>query len=141
PEVYAPMRRLSAAYHDRQAAEAAAPSLASLSDAAEVASVRPPVPTRAPSIAFRNVTIAYEAGAPVLTGFDLEIAPGATVALLGASGSGKSSLLHLFLGLSPLSGGEVEIQDVRLSDHPDLTAWIAWAGQAPVVVPGTLGEN
>lgn len=141
PEVYAPMRRLSAAYHDRQAAEAAAPSLAGLSDAAEVASVRPPVPTSAPAIAFRDVTIAYEAGAPVLTGFDLEIAPGATVALLGASGSGKSSLLHLFLGLSPLSGGQVEVHDVRLSDHPDLTAWIAWAGQAPVVVPGTLAEN
>ena len=63
------------------------------------------------------------------------------MALLGASGSGKSSLLHLFLGLSPLSGGEVEVGEVRLSDHPDLTAWIAWAGQAPVVVPGTLAEN
>jgi ATP-binding cassette subfamily C protein CydD len=141
PEVYVPMRRLSAAYHDRQAAEAAVPSLRRLADAAETASVRPPAPTTAPAIAFHDVEISYEAGAPVLTGFDLAVAPGATVALLGASGSGKSSLLHLFLGLSPLTSGEVEVGDARLSDHPDLTAWIAWAGQAPVVVPGTLAEN
>ncbi len=141
PEVYAPMRRLAAAYHDRQAAEAAVPSLARLSDAAEASPIRPPVPAQAPAIAFRDVVVAYEAGAPVLTGFDLQIAPGSTVALLGPSGSGKSSLLHLFLGLSPLSGGEVEVGDVRLSNHPDLTAWIAWAGQAPVVIPGTLAEN
>lgn len=141
PEVYAPMRRLSAAYHDRQAAEAAVPSLKTLTNDAEATPVRPPVPATAPAIAFRDVAIAYEAGAPVLTGFNLAIAPGATVALLGASGSGKSSLLHLFLGLSPLSGGEVEVDDARLSNHPDLTAWIAWAGQAPVVIPGTLADN
>lgn len=141
PEVYAPMRRLAAAYHDRQAAESAAPSLCKLIAGAEIAPSRPSVPDTAPAIAFRDVEIAYTAGAPILRGFNLAVVPGATVALLGASGSGKSSLLHLFLGLSPLTRGEVEISDVRLSDHPDLTAWVAWAGQAPVVVPGTLAEN
>ena len=141
PEVYAPMRRLAAAYHDRQAAEAAVPSLRALTEDAAPLAARPSVPASAPGVAFRDVAIAYEAGAPVLTGFNLQIAPGATVALLGASGSGKSSLLHLFLGLSPLTGGEIEVGDVRLSDHPDLTAWVAFAGQAPVVVPGSLAEN
>jgi ATP-binding cassette subfamily C protein CydD len=141
PEVYAPMRRLAAAYHDRQAAESAVPSLHKLIDDVQAAPLRPAVPTTAPAIVFRDTAIAYETGAPVLSGFNLAVAPGASVALLGASGSGKSSLLHLFLGLSPLSDGEVEVNDVRLSDHPDLTAWIAWAGQAPVVVRGTLAEN
>ena len=141
PEVYAPMRRLSAAYHDRQAAEAAVPTLRKLIHGAATASLRPPVPASAPAITFRDVAIAYDSGAPVLTGFNLTIAPGATVVLLGASGSGKSSLLHLFLGLSPLTGGEVEVDDVRLSDDPELAGWIAWAGQAPLVVPGTLADN
>ena len=141
PEVYAPMRRLAAAYHDRQAAEAAVPSLRALTEDAAPVATRPSVPASAPAVAFRDVAIAYEVGAPALTGFNLNVAPGATVALLGASGSGKSSLLHLFLGLSPLTEGEIEVGDVRLSDHPDLTAWVAFAGQAPVVVPGSLAEN
>ncbi len=142
PEVYAPMRRLAAAYHDRQAAESAAPSLRRLIDSDEQAvPVRPAVPSTAPAVAFRDVAIVYEAGPPVLTGFNLTVPGGATVALLGPSGSGKSSLLHLFLGLSPLTDGEVEVGEARLSRHPDLTAWVAWAGQTPVVVPGTLAEN
>jgi len=140
PEVYQPMRRLAAAYHDRQAAESAVPSLGRLDPATEAARSRPPLPASAPAVRFRDVAIAYD-GAPVLSGFNLEAAPGAVVALTGLSGAGKSSLLNLFLGLAPLSGGEVEIGDVRLSNDPDLADWIAWAGQAPVVIRGTLAEN
>lgn len=139
PEVYQPMRRLAAAYHDRQAAESAVPSLSRLDQAEAAPRLRPAAPTAAPAIRFCDVAVAY--GAPVLSGFDLTVAPGSIVALTGLSGAGKTSLLNLFLGLSPLSGGEVEVGDARLSDHPDLTAWIAWAGQAPVVIRGTLAEN
>ena len=139
PEVYQPLRRLAAAYHDRQAAEAAAPSLAT-PDA--VATASPAIGDTAPAIRFRDVTIAYDPqAAPVLTGFNLDIAPGQIVALLGASGAGKSSLLHLLLGMAPLSGGEVEIGGTRLSDCGGFAGRIAWASQAPVVVPGTLSWN
>lgn len=140
PEVYQPMRRLAAAYHDRQAAESAVPSLSRLDRAEAAPRGRPALPPSAPAVRFRDVAIAYD-GAPVLSGFDLSVAPGSIVALTGLSGAGKTSLLNLFLGLAPLSGGEVEVADVRLSDAPDLTAWIAWAGQAPVVIRGTLAEN
>ncbi|WP_392353077.1 ATP-binding cassette domain-containing protein [Brevundimonas sp. LF-1] len=139
PEVYQPMRRLAAAYHDRQAAESAVPSLRRLSVEA-ARTTRPPRPGQAPAIAFRDVAIAYD-GAPVIEGFTLDVAPGSIVALTGLSGSGKSSLLHLFLGLSPLSAGEIMVGDTRLSQAGDLTEWIAWAGQAPVVIRGTLAEN
>src|SRR5690606_14795358 len=113
PEVYQPMRRLAAAYHDRQAAESAVPSLRRLSVEA-TRSTRPPRPSQAPAIAFHDVAIAYDA-APVIEGFTLDVAPGSIVALTGLSGSGKSSLLHLVLGLSPLSAGEIMLGETRLS--------------------------
>lgn len=141
PEVYAPMRRLSAAYHERQAAEAAVPTLSRLTEQKASLPQRPAPSRHAPAIQFSNVAIAYEADQPVIQNFDLAIEPGQTIALMGASGSGKSSLLHLFLGLAPLTSGEVSINGHRLSHGLDMTGWVAWAGQQPVVIPGTLEDN
>jgi ATP-binding cassette subfamily C protein CydD len=138
PEVYVPLRRLAAAYHDKQAAEAAAPSLA----------VSPPAPTvrvrladGPPAIRFRDVAIAYDGRPPVLQGFNLDVRPGQIVALVGASGAGKSSLLHLLLGLAPLSAGEIEVGGLRLGPGDNIAADIAWTSQSPVVLPGTLAQN
>ena len=140
PEVYAPLRRLAAAYHDRQAAEAAALTLAVLPAPAPT----PPAVAfeTPPAIRFQAVTVTYDAGeAPVFDRFDLDVAPGEVVALLGPSGSGKTTLLNLLLGLAPLSGGEVSIGDQRLSHLGSIAASVAWAGQSPVVLPGTLADN
>jgi len=52
---------------------------------------------RGPTIRFRGVHFGYDAEHPVLRGFDLDIEAGSTVALVGASGSGKSSLVRLLL--------------------------------------------
>lgn len=139
PEVYMPMRRLAAAYHDRQAAEAAAPRLAS-------SPVQASTPGRtllmdAPSIRFRKVTVAFGTAAPVLEGFDLEVRPGQILAITGPSGSGKSTLLHLLLGLVPLGGGSIEIDGAPLPAEGGFAGQIAWASQAPMVIPGTIGEN
>ncbi|MDQ1152825.1 thiol reductant ABC exporter subunit CydD [Brevundimonas sp. SORGH_AS_0993] len=138
PEVYQPLRRLAAAYHDRQAAEAAAPALVTPD---RPAPMRLKLGETAPSIRFQAVSVAYDGAAPVIADFDLDVRPGQMVALVGASGAGKSSLLHLLLGLSPLTAGAVEIGGVRLGDGVDLSGQIAWASQAPVVVPGSLAHN
>ena len=138
PEVYQPLRRLAAAYHDRQAAEAAAPSLVTPDP---VAPVRAPTGDAPTTIRFRDVAIAYDGAAPVVSGFDLEVRPGQIVALVGASGAGKSSLLHLLLGLAPLTRGEVEVSGQPLSAAGGFARDIAWAGQNPMVTPGTLEEN
>lgn len=138
PEVYHPLRRLAAAYHDRQAAEAAAPSLAV---EAAVPGRPADLPLTAPAVRFTEVRIAYGAGAPVIDRFTLDVRPGQIVALTGASGAGKSSLLHLLLGLAPLSAGAVEVGGASLGEAGDFAGRIAWAGQNPVIIPGTLADN
>ncbi len=140
PEVYAPMRRLAAAYHDRQAAEAAAPSLASPGGGGRPGP-SPSIPPGAPAIRFEKATIAYEDAGPVLDGFDLDVRPGQIVAVAGPSGSGKSSLLHLLLGLAPLTSGAVFIGPTRLPAAGGLAGAVAWASQAPMIIPGTLRDN
>ncbi|HJV42066.1 thiol reductant ABC exporter subunit CydD [Caulobacter sp.] len=137
PEVYAPMRRLAAAYHDRQAAEAAAARLSTF-EPPQAAPVVAPL-AAAPAIRFDGVAVRYpEADAPAVAGFDLDIPAGAIVALVGASGAGKSSILNLLLGLAPLSEGQILIDG---APRPDLSTDIAWAGQSPLILPASIADN
>ena len=138
PEVYAPLRRLAAAYHDRQAAEAAAPALSAAAADPKRTSAPAVLSDREPAIRFEAVSIRYGEAAPVLTDFDLDVRPGQMVALTGASGAGKSSLLHALLGLAPVTAGRILIDGRPLGD---LDGQAAWAGQAPMVAPGTVLEN
>lgn len=137
PEVYAPMRRLAAAYHDRQAAEAAAARLVAFQAPQPRPTLTPLV--AAPTIRFERVTVRYpDTDLPALSRFDLTVPAGAIVALVGASGAGKSSLLNLLLDLAPLTEGRILIDgEVR----PDLSADIAWAGQSPLILPASIADN
>ncbi len=141
PEVYQPMRRLAAAYHDRQAADSAVPHLQALEQAAPASATRNINLRHAPALTFDKVTITYGDAAPVISDFSLTVPTGRTIALIGASGTGKSSLIHLLLGLSPLSGGQILIDGEPLASSEDLSPSIAYAGQAPMVIPGTLEDN
>lgn len=63
---------------------------------------------RAPLLSARNLSLTYPASdLPAVSGIDLDIAPGRSVAIMGASGSGKTSLLHLLAGILPPSTGTV----------------------------------
>lgn len=140
PEVYLPMRRLAAAYHDKQAAEAAAASLIALPRPEP----RPAAPALAapPTLRFSRVTLRYaDADAPVLQDFDLEVPAGQITALLGPSGSGKTSLLNLLLDLAPLQAGAVLVDGVALGDLGALSGQVAWAGQSPLIIAGSIADN
>src|SRR3954452_10954386 len=77
----------------------------------------------APVVAFRGVTLCFDPGRPVLTGIDWEVGPGERWVVLGANGSGKTSLLRLAGGwLFPTSGtidvlghrlGRVDVRPLR----------------------------
>jgi len=143
PDFYAPMRRLAATYHDRQMAETACERLAMPDAPGLPERAAPPLacPT-APAIAFRDLTIRYpDAPRDAVRGFALDIAPGQCVALTGRSGSGKSSILNVLLGLAPISRGSVLIDGQKLPDDADLTQHIAWAGQSPLILPGSIAYN
>ncbi|MFC3580906.1 thiol reductant ABC exporter subunit CydD [Sphingomonas hylomeconis] len=142
PEFYLPMRRLAAAYHDKQAAYTAVERLPERTFAAPVG--RPPALTlaAAPHIRFEHVTIRYDDGErPACRDVTFDAEPGSVVALVGPSGSGKSSLLHLLLGLAPASGGRVLIDGVALEAGTTLAGAASWVGQTPLIVPGTLRDN
>lgn len=139
PEFYAPMRRLAATYHDRQAAETAADVLMTLPAPIRAAAAPNPAVQAGAPLELCDVTIRYpDCDRPAVSRLWLRVEAGETVALLGPSGSGKTSILHLLLGLAPLSGGSM-----TADGHPimSLAGMASWAGQHPLLIAGTVRDN
>jgi ATP-binding cassette subfamily C protein CydD len=142
PEFYAPLRRVAAAYHDRQAAETAAGQLMALEAAPGPCPPARLALTAAPRIRFDGVSARYPGDdRNALHELDFELQPGQIAVLLGPSGSGKTTALRLLLGLAPLAGGEVWIGSQALSELGSVTGSVAWMGQNPLIIPGSVAEN
>jgi ATP-binding cassette subfamily B protein len=80
---------------------------------------------------------------PVLRGVTLDLAPGETVALVGATGSGKTTLLHLVPRLADVTGGRITLDgtDVRELPLPDLRARVGCAFEDPTLFSASVREN
>jgi ATP-binding cassette subfamily C protein CydD len=147
PEFYAPMRRLAAAYHERQLGEGAAHHVQSFLEAASpVASPAPgAIPfsvTAAPAIRFEQVVVGFDDDPDLRIGpVDFEAAPGSITALMGPTGSGKTTLLRLLVGEAALSEGSIIIAGQDLAGAGSIAPVVAWAGQSPALLPGSLGWN
>ena len=96
-------------------------------------------------VTFENVTFSYDGDdhAPVLKDINFVAEPGQTVAILGATGSGKSSLIHLIPRFYDVTGGRVTIDgvDVRDVDKDALRRNIGVALQESVLFSGTIRDN
>ena len=68
------------------------------------------------SLSIRNLHFSYNEEVEVIRGISLDIKPGEKVAFVGASGGGKSTLMHLLLGLYPLQQGQILINQVDVTD-------------------------
>ena len=67
-------------------------------------------------VRFENVSYSYDTGTPVLHGIDLHVTPGETVAIVGPSGGGKTTLLMLLQRLYPVDTGRITLDGVDVRD-------------------------
>ena len=95
------------------------------------------------AIAFEAVDFAYPERPPVLTGFTLAIPPGEVIALTGANGVGKSTLVNLLLRFHDPDAGRIMIDgtDIAALDVQDLRRQFGFVPQRPLLLDGTILEN
>ncbi len=143
-----PMTMLIGMIAPLSAAEASASRILEVLDSEP--EVQPPAVTQKPATAagrviFEDVCFSYNHGCAdaVLTDVNLVAEPGETVALLGATGSGKSSLIHLIPRFYDVDGGRVLIDGVDVREWPmhELRTQVGIALQEAVLFSGSVRDN
>ena len=149
PEFFLPLRTLATRYHSGAAGRTVAERVFAVLDE--------PVPGRGAGegvvgaavpaggeITFSNVILTYAGRAtPALDGFDLVIADRGVVALVGATGAGKSTVANLLLRFIEPDVGSIVVGGVPLASI-DLAAWrshVAWVPQRPYLFHGSVADN
>lgn len=105
--------------------------------------VMPPVKELKGQVSFKNVSFAYELDKPVLNDVTFDVQAGQTVALLGSTGSGKTSLMALLPRFYDYTTGSITIDGIELRDLPRtfLRGQIGIVEQEPFLFSRTLREN
>ncbi|WP_102960249.1 peptidase domain-containing ABC transporter [Mangrovicella endophytica] len=95
------------------------------------------------SVSFINAGFRTADTRIVYVGLELEVDPGAVIAITGANGTGKTTTLKLLQGLSDLAIGTIRIDGIDLRQLPqeELRRRIAYVPQNPKLFPGTLRDN
>ncbi|NER36151.1 MAG: ABC transporter ATP-binding protein [Oscillatoria sp. SIO1A7] len=94
-------------------------------------------------VEYRNVTFGYDSGEPVLQNLSLLARPGEAIALVGASGAGKTTLVNLLPRFYDVQEGEILIDGINIKDvtTPSLRRQIGIVPQETVLFSGTIAEN
>lgn len=140
-----PVMNLSAFWAQIQSGLSAAERVFALIDAepAVVQSSSRPVPSLRGGITFEHVHFRYKDTEPVLEDFNLQIEPGETLAFVGHTGSGKSSIARLIARFYEYQGGRILIDgmDVRSFDLEQYRRQLGIVSQTPFLFSGTVLEN
>ncbi|MGN9766105.1 ABC transporter ATP-binding protein [Micromonospora sp. SD12] len=145
---FEPMQELSHFYNSLQSATAALEKLAGvLDERPSVADPARPVPLPTGpgrgAVAFRAVTFGYRPDAPIVAGLDLAVPAGQTVALVGATGAGKSTVAKLLARFHDPVSGAVTLDGVDLREVADaeLRRAVVLVTQETHLFGGTVAEN
>jgi ATP-binding cassette subfamily B protein len=94
-------------------------------------------------VEFKNISFEYESNQPVLNELNIKVAKGKTIAIVGATGSGKSTLVKLLLRFYEVSSGEILIDGTNIKDvtQQSLRDHISYVGQDNYLFHGTIKEN
>jgi ATP-binding cassette, subfamily B, bacterial len=144
--LYGPLETLMYAPSTTQGAVGSARRVLEIFDTDREVDDRPhatPLPRPAGHVRFEHVTFGYEPGRPTLHDIDLDIKPGETVAIIGATGAGKSTLASLVARFHDPWQGRVTIDGIDLRDCQlkSLRSQIAVVLQEPFLFPMSIAEN
>ena len=147
PELYLPLRQLASQFHASADGVAVAERILALLDAPAAAPrggrLIAPTPAEAP-VRLENVSFAYPSRPSlILNDLDLELLPGETVALVGPSGAGKTTVAKLLLRFAEPTAGRLTAGGIDLADCRT-KVWrsvIAWVPQQPTIFRGTVADN
>jgi ATP-binding cassette subfamily B protein len=144
---YRPLMDLSEKYNILQAAMASSERIFQLLDAQPaITAPADPVVPKGPlhgDVAFCDVRFSYKKGEEILKGVSFRVPPGRTVALVGATGAGKSTVLNLLLRFYDVTEGRVLVDgtDVRRYDPVRLREHFGIVLQDTFLFTGTIAEN
>ncbi|WP_327692221.1 MULTISPECIES: ABC transporter ATP-binding protein [unclassified Streptomyces] len=95
------------------------------------------------AVTFENVGHAYDSGRPAVRDFTLSVPPGETIALVGASGAGKSTVLNLVIGFIRPTSGRLLLDgaDMNTLDLRTYRRFVSVVPQESVLFDGTIREN
>jgi ATP-binding cassette subfamily B protein len=140
---FAPLRDLSAKYSVIQASNASLERIFELLDETPEPAGSGHLPDGPGAVVFEKVGFSYDGKIPVLKGVDLRIGGGETVALVGATGSGKSTVTRLLMQFYRPTSGQIRFDGVDLNelDPNELRRQIGWVSQEPFLFSGSVRAN
>lgn len=146
--LFSPLEQLAERYNILIKATVASERVLAILDLKEEPQQGTPPPADDQTIRFENVSYHYTADKPVLRDVSFSVEPGQTVALVGATGSGKSTIVSLLLGFYQLQQDQGHRGNITIGGHPlnatDLTAWrrkLAFVSQDLFLFKGTIAQN
>ncbi len=144
--LFQPVQELGARFDLLQAAMAAAERIFGVLDTKVAVTDVPDADPLAPvegRVRFDDVKFEYLPDQPVLHGISFDLEPGKTMALVGATGAGKTTIINLLYRFYDVTGGTVEVDgtDVRSVTQKSLREQMGLVLQDPFLFKGTIAEN